>query len=111
MASMYLRGRMWWGKWSNQGRTVRQSLKTQDKREARRRLRELEAQTAGGERQDIQTTSRETWDAAAADLLTYYQAYGTRDPVEAGYKIKKLTKHFGGTLLAAVDASAIAEYV
>jgi integrase/recombinase XerD len=108
MASMYLRGRIWWGKWSSQDRTVRQSLKTQDKREARRRLRELEAQTAGGERQ---TTPKETWDTAAADLLTYYQAYGTRDVTEAGYKIKKLTKHFGGTRLATIDASAIAEYV
>ena len=71
MASMYLRGRVWWGKWSSRGRTVRQSLKTQDEREARRRLRELEAQTAGGERH---TTSKETWDTAAADLFSYYRA-------------------------------------
>jgi integrase len=87
---------------------VRQSLKTQDKREVRRRLRELEAQTARGERQ---TTSIATWDTAAAELLAYYQAYGTRDVTEAGYKIKVVTSYFTGWKLADLNAAAVLGYV
>jgi hypothetical protein len=44
MASLYKRGNMWWVKWYRAGRMIRQSLKTPDKAEARRRVRALEAQ-------------------------------------------------------------------
>jgi integrase len=108
MASLYRRGDVWRGKWSNRGKAVRRSLGTRDRREARRRLRELEAQTVRVERQ---TTSKETWDTAAADLLGYYQAYNTRNPVEAAGKVRTLIRHFHGVKLQAIDASAILEYV
>jgi integrase len=44
-------------------------------------------------------------------LLTYYRAYGTGNPVEAGYKIKHLTTYFTGMPLDSIDSQAIAGYV
>jgi hypothetical protein len=108
MASIYLRGKIWWGKWSDGGQVIRQSLGTWDRREARRVLKERMSQRVKDERQ---TSSRLTWDTASADLLSYYQAYGTRNPVEAEPRLKQLTLYFGGRRLADIDASAILGYV
>jgi hypothetical protein len=44
MASLYRRGKVWWSKSYEAGKMVRASLGTRDKAEARRRLREREAQ-------------------------------------------------------------------
>jgi integrase len=87
---------------------VRQSLRTTDKREARRRLREREAYITSVPQI---TASDWTWDDAARSLIEYYLAYNTRDVTEAGYKIKRLTEHFGSMPLSAMDAQAITGYV
>jgi integrase len=108
MASIYLRGKVYWGKFSQDGRVIRQSLGTQDKTEARRRLREREAQVVRGERP---TTSKATWEDTAADLLAYYRAYGSRNPGEAGIRIRQLTKYWRGWKLGDIDSSAILSYV
>jgi integrase len=57
------------------------------------------------------TASDWTWDDAARSLIEYYLAYNTRDVTEAGYKIKRLTEHFGSMPLSAIDAQAITGYV
>jgi integrase len=111
MASIYLRGQVWWGKWSQDGRVVRQSLGTGDRREARRVLKERMRQTVKGEHPDIPTGTKVTWDTAAADLLAYYQTYGTRNPREAGSRLKQLSLYFKGRELASIEASAILGYV
>ena len=87
---------------------VRQSLGTRSKTEARRRLREREAQIVRGERL---TCSKVTWEDTAADLLAYYHAYGTRNPHEASIKLRQLTKYWQGWKLVDIDASAILGYV
>jgi hypothetical protein len=46
MASLYRRGKVWWAKSYRNGRMVRTSLKTTDKAEARRRMKEIERQHA-----------------------------------------------------------------
>jgi hypothetical protein len=41
------------------------------------------------------TTGRAiTWDTAAQDLLTYYHAYGTRNPSEASIRLRQLSAYF-----------------
>ena len=80
MASLYRRGQVWWSKSYEAGKMVRASLGTRDKTEARRRLREREAQMVRGERP---TASEVTWDTTAADLVAYYRAYGSRNVKEA----------------------------
>jgi integrase len=52
-----------------------------------------------------------TWDTAAQDLLSYYQAYGTRNPHEAEGKLRTLTRYFGGRRLVDIDATVILSYV
>jgi integrase len=52
-----------------------------------------------------------TWETAAQDLSAYYRAYGTRNPVEAGYKIKHLTTYFTGMPLDSIDSQAVTGYV
>jgi hypothetical protein len=108
MASIYQRGKVLSGKWSQDGRVIRQSLGTRDKAEAKRVLNERMNQMVTSKRP---TTSKVTWNIAAADLLTYYRAYGTRNPVEAGYKIEHLTTYFMGMPLDSMDSQAIAGYV
>jgi integrase len=110
MSSLYLRGNTWWAKSYEQGKMVRWSLKTTSRAEAKRRLREYDAQP----RQELVPARAErsvTWDEAAADLLTYYESYGTRNPREAGIRLRQLTKYFGGWELAEIDASAILGFV
>ena len=108
MASLYRRGKIWWSKSYEAGKMARASLGTRDKAEARRRLREREAQVVRGERP---TTSNEPWDAAAADLVAYYRAYGSRNVREAEGRLKQLARYFGGMKLAEIDAAAILGYV
>jgi hypothetical protein len=108
MASTYQRGKVLWGKWRQEGRVIRQSLSIRDEAEAKRVLKERRSQMVTRRRP---TTSKVMWNVAAADLLTCYRAYGTRNPVEAGYKIKHLTTYFTGMPLDSIDSQAIAGYV
>jgi integrase len=110
MSSLYKRGSIWWVKSYRNGKMVRTSLKTTDKAEARRLMKALVDRvpsTLSGTK-DVPSV---TWDTAAQDLLSYYRAYGTRDVIEAGYKVKTLTEYFSGTPLEAIDAQAITAYV
>jgi integrase len=110
MASLYKRGNVWWVKSYRNGKMVRTSLKTTDRVEAKRRMKEVVDRvpsTLSGTK-DIPSV---TWETAAQDLLDYYRAYGTRDPVNAGYQIAHLNRYFHGMKLGAVDAAAILGYV
>jgi integrase len=86
----------------------RQSLGTQNRAEAKRRLREREAQRVNGV---LLTPSIATWDTAASDLANYYSAYGTRNVREAEYKLRTLTRYFGGRRLADIDTTMVMGYV
>jgi hypothetical protein len=52
-----------------------------------------------------------TWDTTAADLVTYYRAYGSRNVREAEGRLKQLARYFGGMKLVEIDAAAILGYV
>jgi hypothetical protein len=108
MASIYQRGKVLCGKWSQGGRVIGQNLGTQDRAAAKRVLKERMTQMVTSERP---MTSKVTWNVAAADLPTYYRAYGTRNPAEAGHKIKHLITYFTGMPLDSIDSQAIAGYV
>lgn len=108
MASLYRRGQVWWAKAYQNGRMVRWSLGTRDKREARRVLNERMQLTAQSARP---TCSDVTWDTAAADLMVYYRAYGTRNATEAAYKVRQLDSYFREMRLAAIDTSVVLDYV
>ena len=90
MASLYRRGKVWWAKSYRDGRIVRVSLKTQDRREARDRLKELEARHASRLANSASVVPLTTWDDAARALMEHYRIYGTRHVVEAGHRVKRL---------------------
>jgi hypothetical protein len=93
MACIYQRGQIWWGNWYAKGGLIRQGIGTQDKAEASNRLKALEAETFRSAFKP--TTGRAiTWDTAAQDLLTYYHAYGTRNPSEASIRLRQLSAYF-----------------
>ena len=51
-----------------------------------------------------------TWDEAAAALLGFYRAFGTRNPVEAEKTLRALTQYFHGWQLADITTAAIQRY-
>jgi hypothetical protein len=110
MASLYKRGNVWWSKSYEAGRMVRRSLGTRDKAEARRRMKAL-VDRVPSTIQGTRDVPSVTWDTAAADLLAYYRAYGTRNPHEAAGKIRTLGRYFSGVKLVDIDAAAILRYV
>src|ERR687895_694001 len=107
MGSLYRRGSTWWLKASVGGKTLRESTRTKRKAEARRVLRQREAQLATGERV---TNTRNTWDEASLALRQHYEVYGTRNVKDAGYRLAHLDKYFKGIRLVDIDASAIVQY-
>jgi hypothetical protein len=110
MSSLYLRGSIWWAKSYQQGKMVRWSLKTTSRAEAKRRLREYDAQPRQ-EPVPARIRSPVTWDTAATDLIRYYEAYHTRRPQEAAKVLKTLTEFFRGWALGDIDAALILRYV
>jgi integrase len=110
MASLYKRGSTWWAKSYERGKMVRVSLKTTDKAEAKRRMKGMVDRVPRtlSSTKDVPSI---TWETAAQDLLAYYRTYGTRNPVEAGYKIKHLTTYFTGMPLDSIDSQAVTGYV
>jgi integrase len=110
MASLYKRGNVWWAKSYEQGRMVRRSLGTRDKAEAKRRIKAL-VDRVPSTIQGTRDVPSITWDTAAADLLAYYRAYGSRDPVNAGYRVQHLTRYLGNMKLVDIDPVVIMGYV
>jgi site-specific recombinase XerC len=43
--------------------------------------------------------------------MAYYRAYGSRDPREAGLRLKHLDRHFHGQKLLDIDSAVITAYV
>jgi integrase len=111
MSSLYKRGNVWWAKSYRNGKMVRVSLKTTDKAEARRRMREMESQHASTLPYGTCVIPSITWETAAQDLLDYYRAYGSRNVREAEGKVRQLTGYFTSWKLANIDGAAILGYV
>jgi integrase len=105
---IYLRGKVWWSQVYVNGVAVRESCQTRDRAEAKRALKERELQALRGERPVL---GKAMWLDASSALLAHYHAYGSRNPVEAGYRLKHLNRHFGGYKLVDIDSAAITAYV
>jgi integrase len=105
---MYLRGAVWWAKAAGNGKVVRRSLGTKDKREARQRLREYDSQP----RPQLEPVKVKglSWEEAARELLEFYRAFGTRNPVEAERTLRALTRYFRGQKIADIDTAAVQRY-
>lgn len=108
--NIYRRGRVWWMTYMDgDGRRVRESAKTRDEKEARRKLRSIIGEREKGilvPRADRVTTD-ELLDAAIRD----YEIKGHRTTSDAKKRRQHLLKFFGGRRVQAVRDDEVVEYV
>jgi len=107
---VYRRGRIWWLKFYQDGDVVRMTSGTTDEAKARRLLKEQIARITLNEPLVVRS-ARTTWAELRDNLLAHYRATGSRDVIEASYRIKHLDRHFGGWKAAAITSRAIADYI
>ena len=106
---LYLRGRVWWCKYYLSGRAVRESTGAGKETEAKRFLEARRGRVAAG-MPVLPRADRVTYDTAAQDLRDHYKVTGTRDVVEAEYRLAHLDRHFRGWRLAAIGQAEATAY-
>jgi hypothetical protein len=99
-------GKYRWAKSYEQGKMIRWSLETSDKRKAKLRLEEYHSQPRT-EPFPTRLKSPATWETAAPELLAYYLAYGKRRVHRAARQVRTLSKYFTGWALMDIDTAAI----
>lgn len=111
MAYLYRRGNVWWARVSVNGRRSRLSTGCEKETDARKWAKAEEGRRVSGE-PVLPRADRVKYDEAAADLRSYYATSGARDPVESGWRLRHLDRHFMGRRLAAIgpaDSTAYAQ--
>jgi len=108
MASVYKRGKTWWGCIERQGRKHRRSLKTADRKLAEGRLRswleELEG-TAFGEK-----PRRSYAEAEARFIKEHLPTIKLSAARRYGVSLKNLSPHFAGKLLHEIGSGLLTEF-
>src|SRR5262245_61428325 len=117
MASLYRQkgrdgkpARIWWVKYSQNGRVIRESTRTDDERKARQVLKEREGRVVAG-LPVLPRADRIRYAEAAADLRQHYKTTGSRNPVEAEKRFKHLDAYFIGQRLAGIGGAEATAYV
>jgi len=108
MATVYRRGRTWWGRVQREGHDLRQSLKTSSKAVAQQRLRawleELDRVAWGGK-------PRRTFDEMAVKFIDeHLPTLKPRAAARYVVSIERLTDSFEGKLLDEIGSAALAEF-
>lgn len=108
MAGLYQRGSTWWARAQRQGIEHRRSLKTHDKREAEKRLRQwladLDAIAWGSK-------PRRTFDEAALKFINEHLPTLKRSSaIRYGVSLKWLSDHFEGKSLDQIGTAALSEF-
>lgn len=93
----------------NKGKRIRESAGTTDKDEATRVLRDKQGRIARGETV-LRRADRVVYEEIRADLMTYYEVYGRRDPAEALGRLAHLDPYFSGWKVTDIDESAAMGY-
>ena len=110
MGWLYQRGNIWWAKYYQNGRPIRESTGTTKRKEAERFLKEREGRVATGQ-PVLRRTDRISYEEVANDLREHYQTTGSRNLGEAGYRLKHLDAFFTGQRIATVNPAKITAYV
>jgi len=101
---------VWWVRFRQHGKTVRQSTETTDERKARAFLKEREGKVA----LNIPVSphgDRLTLDAAATMIRNDYAANGRKSADTLEFRLAHLRKHFGGTArLSRLTTGAVEQY-
>jgi integrase len=110
MGHLYQRGSIWWIQFYQDGQRVRMTTESTDETVAKRMLKEKEARITLKEPL-VARTARVTYDELRADLLAHYQATGSRDLTEAGWRLKHLDRFFQGRRAGTITAALITQYI
>ena len=111
MGSLYQRGHVWWLKYREHGRVIRESSGTAKETVARRMLKVREGDVEHGI-PIVPKMGRITFEDAADDLLNDYKVNGRKTHDHAKRRIARhLTPHFRGKRLISITTSEIRTFV
>jgi integrase len=98
-----------WIKYYVNGRPVRESTGTAKEKEAKEFLKRREGAAAEGKPVSPRL-DRLRYEEARADLLAHYEATGSRDLSEAGYRLQHLDPMFAGRRIATIGPTDAMRY-
>src|SRR5437870_2989112 len=101
---------VWWCKYYQNGRPIRESTGSEKEQEARRFLKGREGRVATGQ-PVLPRADRIRYEEVAADLRQHYEATGSRDLDEADYRLEHLKAFFVGRRVAAIGQAEATAYV
>jgi integrase len=107
---LYKRGAIWWAKYYNNGRPVRESTGTTKEKEASTFLKNREGRVASGQ-PILPRAERIRYEEIAADLKGHYEATGRRKLKEYAYRVKHLNRVFTGQRVATIGQPAVDAYI
>lgn len=110
MGSIYLRGKTFWIKYSNNGRPVRESAGTEKENEARRLLKLREGQVQENKFPGLQV-KRTRFDELAEGLRLDYRMNGKKSLWRTEISIKHLKAFFGDCRASDITTMRIKEYI
>jgi integrase len=110
MGSLFGRGNVWWVKYYQNGRPIRERTGAMKETEAKRVLKEREGRVAMGQ-PVLRRADRISYEEVAKDLREHYQTTGTRNMEEAEYRLKHLDGFFAGQRIAGINPARIIAYV
>jgi hypothetical protein len=109
MGYLYLRGRVWWCKYYQDGRAVRESTGATGQRAAEHFLKKRAGRVAEGQ-PILPRADRLRYDALANDLREHYKATGSRDVDEAESRLQHLDLFFTGRRVASIGQAEVTDY-
>jgi integrase len=110
LGTIYRRGRVWWIKWSTDGKRRRESSKSEREIDAIRLLRRRIDEAARDRRRDPVAENRVTMTQLFDALVADYTANGRRSSATLAFRLAPLREAFGQDKARAVTAARIARY-
>jgi integrase len=100
---------VWWVSYYANGKRIRESSGTDDRKLAETLLKEREGRVATGQ-PILPRADKTRYEEARDDLLTYYTVYGKRDVAEAKGRLAHLDPYFAGYRLVAIGSAEAKAY-
>lgn len=117
MGSLYQRkngsgvvGSIWWCKYYQNGRPIRESTNTTKETEAKRFLKEREGRVATGQT-ILPRADRIPYEELATDLRQHYETTGERNLREADTRLNPLGEFFSGFRVVNIGPSQTSQYI
>jgi len=110
MGAIYLRGHTYWLKYYRNGKSYRESAKTEKELEAKRLLKKREGEISEGKIPGIYF-DKVKFNDLADDFLTDYRVNGRKSIKRAERSVKQLKTHFDGDRVPSITTPRIQSYL